>query len=238
MKVLAYMPIHYGKQFLREAILAIHPHVDKIIIFYTKHPSYGHNAHLTAPETENELRQIAFGASTKIMWSNGSYGFEGHHRSQVWEYSKGYDLILPVDADEVWDSDILRTALDEAITRPEKQFGVDGFVNFWKSFNEVCIDSYRPIRIINPNGQGTGEIKGKVYHFGYCISEKLMRYKWEIHGHKDELIPNWIDEVYLSDRKNDLHPVAHGIWNAEPFDKNTLPEILKIHPDFNKENCT
>jgi hypothetical protein len=63
--------------------------------------------------------------------------------------------------------------------------------------------------------------------------------KWNISGHAHELRPGWIDEVlYKWTPENNfpnLHPVAHGIWNATPYDKNTLPDILKQHPNFNKE---
>lgn len=232
MKTLAYIPLHYGKDYLGYAIESIKDHVDKIIILYTPTPSYGHGSQITPIESEQELKDIAFSASNKIQWESNTYHHEGEHRNHIDKFSDGYDLVLACDADEVF-ADV-EGALKQAYDQNFKRYGVNGFINFWKTFDKVCLDGFRPIRIIKPSGSGESEVKTIVYHFGYCISEALMRYKWAIHGHADELRQNWIDEVYLSDRTQDLHPVAIGLWNLVPYDKNTLPELLKKHPYYDK----
>lgn len=230
MKVIAYCPLLYGKEYLKYSIQSYMDLVDKIVILYTEKPSYGYNAHLHCPESEEELKEIAFSTSNKIEWVKVRATNEGEHRWNIARYQEGYDLTLSTDSDEVWNPVELERALIEAKERGFARYGIDGFVNFWKGFNLACYDGFRPIRIYNHNGKGESEIKATIYHFGYAISEELMRYKWSIHGHYSELKKGWIDNVYLSDGLNDLHPVSNGLWNAVPFDKNTLPDFLKTHP--------
>lgn len=232
MKILGYCPLLYGKEYLRYSIESYKYLVDKIIILYSPIPSYGHNTHLVCPESEHDLKDIAFSTSSKVEWIRVKANQEGQHRAQIFKYADSYDLILGTDYDEVWDKKELAFALKEAYDNPFERYGINGFINFWKDFNNVCIDSFRPIRIIKPGGVGESEVKVTCYHFGYAISEEMMRWKWAIHGHHNELRDRWIEDVYLGDRKDDLHPVAIGLWNAQPFDKHKLPDILQSHPRF------
>lgn len=232
MRVIAYYPLHYGAEYLKESILSIRDKVEKIIFLYSPVPTYGHATHLTNPDSEELLRSIAEKYCHVYEWKVISAANEGEHRHIITQFNEVYDLTLAVDADEVWQPDTLRNALDAAYNMPYARYGIDGFLNFWKTFDQVCLDGFRPIRIYK---KGQGEyinLKGTVYHFGYCISEELMRYKWGCHGHKSELRRKWIDDVYLSDRKNDLHPVAENLWNVQQFDKTTMPDFLKQHKRY------
>lgn len=237
MKTCAYIPLHYGAEYLDASIKSYNDLVEKIFVLYTSKPSYGHNAHLQCPESEQQLKDIAFSVSNKIEWLNITAHNEAQHRGHIEKFEKDYDLVVSTDADEVWNPTSLENALREAYNSGFRRHGIDGFVNFWKSFDKVCYDGFRPIRIYNTKGQGETVLKATIYHFGYCITEKIMRYKWDIHGHHSELKPNWIDEVYKGDRLTDLHPVSIGLWNAEDFNKELLPEILKNHPNYNKVSC-
>lgn len=239
MRVLAYIPLHYGKEYLREAIKAIENHVEKIIILYTDKPSYGHGTTLVCPDTREDLINTAVTTSMKVEWMDIKAGTEGEHRNIIFQYGSSYDLILPVDADEVWDEESLVKCLHTAHERPEKRFGVIGHLNFYRSFQTVCRDSFYPIRIIKPgaNNDDLFILQGKIYHFSYAQRDEVVRYKWSCHGHQNELRPGWLQDKFFGYKEGmtDLHPVAAGIWNPEKFDKNTMPEILKQHPNFNKE---
>ena len=104
MKTLAYIPLHYGKEYLEVTIKSIDPHVDKILILYTNTPSYGQDGRLKNPDTREELKNIAFDSSSKIEWVEiPKTRQENKHRELAFNYAKGYDLIMAVDADEVWD---------------------------------------------------------------------------------------------------------------------------------------
>ena len=238
MKVLAYYPLHYGKEYLKESLLSIVNHVDEICILYTDRPSYGHGTSEVCPEAEEELRVIVKDVcGSKYSWVKRNYAHEGEHRSFIERISDNQDLILAVDADEVWGEIELDNCLKQAYDNKEcKYFGINGYVNFWRSFNYACYDGFAPVRIINRNNTSRMQqvLNGKIYHFSCAQNLEIIRYKWEIHGHKNELRPDWFDK-YNRFELQDVHPVSIGLWNATPFDKTTLPEILKRHPNYNKE---
>jgi hypothetical protein len=239
MRVLAYIPLHYGKEYLSEAIKSIHDSVEKIIILYTDKPSFGYSTGLPCPDTREEMFHQAKNTSHKVEWIEIAAGKEGEHRELIHYYSHGYDLIVTVDADEIWSGEDLKRCLKQAYESHERNYGIAGFVNFYRSFNTVCIDHFTPIRIIKPSGiAGTMKVlNGTIYHFGYAQRNEVMRYKWSCHGHRDELRNGWMEHKYFGyvTGMTDLHPVAAGIWNPISFDKNTLPDFLKQHPNFNKE---
>lgn len=238
-KVIAYCPLHYGVEYLDAAIRSVEKFVDRIHIYYTALPSYGFYSSNYPPETEEQLREIALNASSKVHWFRIRARTEGDHRSIIVEDCRGtdYDLILGFDGDEVYEEQDLQQALQAAYDSPSRYFGIDGYVNFWRSFNWACYDGFRPVRITNlHNDAGQQDVKCRIYHFSCAQSEPIMRYKYEIHGHHEEIRPDWLEKVYFGWKEGDqdLHPVAHGIWNPVPFDKDRLPVILKQHPNFDK----
>jgi glycosyltransferase involved in cell wall biosynthesis len=237
MRVLAYYPLHYGLEYLEASIKSIHPFVDKIIILYAKEPSFGHHTDIPCPESEWILKSIAEVASHKVEWIDISGTSEGEHRNIIFQHTKDYDLLLAVDADEVWNPSSLVDVLMKAYSGTAHRYNIAGFLNFWKSFNHVCTDGFTPARIYNLNNHdGEGILEGLVYHFGYAQALHTIEYKIRVHGHRDiregwlEMYKTWTPEVQY------LHPASNDIWvTAEPFDKSKLPAILKEHPNFNKE---
>jgi hypothetical protein len=242
--ILAYYPIHYGAEYLKESIQSIEKFVDEILIFYSPWPSYGFNSNLACPETEDQIKNVAMSSSNKVTWIrlNNRPSGEGEHR-QLWRrFVRPYhDLVLQFDADEVWEEQSLRNSLSEAMKLKYKyrNFGIDGFKHFWKSFSWHCTDSFLPIRIISLRAANNDmtSIKSTIYHFGYAQSSAVMNYKFEIHGHKQEIRSDWLQKTYYGWKPGqvDVHPTSVNLWNPQPFDKNTLPASLKNHPNFNKE---
>jgi len=241
MKTLAYIPLHYGKEYLEVTIKSIDPHVDKILILYTNTPSYGQDGRLKNPDTREELKKIAFDSSSKIEWVEiPRTSQENKHRQLVFNYAKGYDLIMAVDADEVWDD------VEEAkIAAYESgcinvNVGGDRWWHFWRSFNECHRDGFYPTRFHVVNGKNESTIihKGKIFHMGYAQSEAVTRYKISCHGHKD-IKETWLRDKWLNYEKGVtkiLHPDSETVWiETEPFDKTTLPELLKQHPYYDLE---
>lgn len=238
-KILGYMPLHYGREYLRESLQSVVNHVDKFVILYTPQPSYGFGSSAVCPDTEQEMLDIALEVmGDKLIWAKGAWGQEGAHRGEIYRYANGYDGILAIDADEVYDQETLPTAIDAAMKSPHWLSGFGGYINFWRSFNHACYDGFTPVRFTNLHRNrdtGMGVVRCKVYHFSTAQRREIMEYKLECHGHKNEIRPNWLQEIYYSDVMTDLHLTSFGLWNATPFDKNTLPESLKNHPNFNKD---
>lgn len=240
-KTLAYYPIHYGAEYLEASIKSILDSVDRIIILYTSKPSYGHHTEIACPESEEKIKKIALrAAGAKLQWVNIQAHGEGSHRDQIWEYTSGYDVLLAVDADEVWEPSDLKRAIQETYAGNTWRRNVSGFINFWKSFDYACYDGFVPGRLFKVNADNKDEqtINGKIYHFGYAQSDKIMNYKFEIHGHKNEIKPGWLQNIYYdwTLESRFLHPTSNDIWGeAIPFDKNTMPQCLKEHHNFNKK---
>lgn len=241
MKILCYIPLHYGKEYLHEVIKTVDQYVDHILILYTEYPSFGHMTKLTCPDSKKELFDIASCSSNKIEWKNIKVCTEGEHRNLAIDYAKkhNYDLVLAVDADEIWEEKDLVRVLSEAFNSTERYFKIKGFINFYRSFNTVCLDGFEPVRIINMKNSNDlyKTLNGCIYHFSLAQSTKIVKYKWTCHGHQNELRHNWLNDKYINFTAGmqDLHPVAIGLWNPIAFDKNTLPPILKSHQNFNKD---
>lgn len=239
-KILAYAPVHYGCEYIKEAIQSVAPLVNKIVILYTKKPSYGFGTDIQCPDTEEALRNIAEAASEKVQWVSDQWGTEGEHREAIYKYSEGYDIIIAFDADEVFNQEDLPKALETVYHGTARYWGVEGYINFWKTFDWHVFDFFRPIRFTNlRNTWGEAEVHQTIYHFSCCQRDEIMNYKYKIHGHKDEISGDWLRDKYYAwtpeNRVQFLHPASQQIWgDALAYDKTTLPESLKLHPNYNK----
>jgi len=242
-RIIAYCPLHYGIEYLSEAIKAVEPFVEKIVMLYTSKPSYGYNTQLVCPDSEDELRDIALSASNKVQWHNIQAYAENQHRGLIYKIAQeeNFDGILTFDADEILEPADIASFIETAMVSDKRYIGVSGYINFFKSFNWCCYDGFEPIRFINLHRiDGQGSAKCRIYHFSTAQRLDIMKYKLEIHGHKVEIRPNWLNDVYLRWEPGmtidkGLHLVSHDLWNAVSFDKNELPLLLKQHPNFQKE---
>lgn len=229
MRVAAYYPIHYGADYLKASITSIYPYVDKIFFLYSEKPSFGFNTNDKCPDNEDDLKRIAM-TFDKSEWIRVSAGAEGQHRNYAFDLAKDYDLLLAVDADEVWEQSYLNVCLINAFAHEAHRFNISGFINFWKSKKHYCVDWFEPARIFNLKNKNEQQytLTGKVYHFGCAMRDEVMRYKYKIHGHKSEIRANWLDEIYFNWNENTryLHPTSMAIWEkALEFNEN-LPDYL------------
>lgn len=245
--VLGFMILFYGKEYLRESLLSIKNHVDIMHIAYTKNPSQGFSTEISCPDTAREMRKIAKEVmGDKLIWENyDTFYCEAAHRDTRYKYSTNHSLILTIDADEVLQEETVDNALEFAFNNKERYYGINGFINFWRSFSWCCRDDFRPIRIEKTTSNNQDQnlnCEMGVYHFSLCQSSEIIEFKFKIFGHKDELRENYLKDTYYAwtpEKKDEillLHPTTTGIWGkAEPFDKTTLPYYLKEHPNYNKE---
>lgn len=254
---IAYTAAHYGKDYLAWAIRSVQDLVDEVHILYTSNPSFGYGTNLECPDSEGELYFEAhrfLRPDRNVHWHRGSWKTEGEHRNEIIRIARerGAHLILSVDADEVWDRQTLSEQLDSAEKDSERDTLVP-FVHFWRSFGYVCSDPSRPVRIIKPSGTiGTVRYAAQripVLHFGYCLPERLIRYKIAIHGHRAEWRPEWLDGKFLpwkpGELTKDVHPTCGWnssfgdfFWNVRKVDPELVPILdatMHDHPYRNLE---
>jgi hypothetical protein len=234
----AYITLHYGLEYLLWAIQSIYPFVERIEVVYAAMPSHGHRTGLQCPDTADALwHEVRLAdPAGKVSWSEGLWGNEGNHRDAALELaSEDADLVVVVDADEVWDPEGLKDGIDLAAKMPQARYRVP-FVHLWRSFGWACTDAMMPIRICKPSGRGEISLSGlaPVYHFGYAQKLAIIRYKEAIHGHKSEWRERWFEEKFLAWQPggdvNDVHPTCKGIWNPQRFSREGLPTIMRTHP--------
>lgn len=251
MRVESYHVIHYGVDYLGYSLRSVYDQVDRLNCFYTPHPSHGHRTEAQPPETRQQLLDAAYqyDPQSKIYWYDvDNIWQEGHQRDYAVSVCErnGAGLILVVDYDEIWHEHVLDKALNHVWEMNGARNWLINFSHLWRSFSYVCRDNNWPVRIIDTrHGGGTGYVPkelGDIYHFGYAIRDDVLRYKMSIHGHKDELRPNWYEDKWsMWPPPDDCHPTngkndeGIGWWNPMPFDKRELPYILRSHKFYNLE---
>lgn len=239
MKVASMTVLHYGLSYLPSALASVRDFVDYSLVSYTPHPSHGSRAPVQCPETEAELRDAAHTASDKVRWTRvDQFWQEGKHRDHALAQCADADVVLVLDADEVWDPAVLDAALKQVVDGSASIWRLR-FTTPWRSFGWVVRDDMLPERFRDQR-QGRGaqygcidQGHGPVWHFGYAVTDKIMRYKWMCHGHKTELREGWFEQKWEPwPPVKDVHPTCVGFWNPEPMDKRVLPEIMRAHPFY------
>lgn len=243
MKVHSYTIVHYGQDYIGWAIRSVYPLVEQAHVLYTPTPSHGHGTNTPPIESDSDilLAMIEADPDKKAHWYEvWNTRQEGQHRDLAVSTCQraGADLVVVLDCDEVWPAETLRAALDFVWSQNTARNWLINFTHLWRSFNWCCRDDAWPVRILDlRHTEGTGYVPrelGPSYHFGYAVTDRVMRYKWEIHGHKNELRPGWFAEKWAAwPPPPDCHPAnERGYWNPEPFDKEQLPEFMRAHPFY------
>lgn len=241
LKILGFSPIFYIGDYFREALMSVEPFVDKMVIAYTEKPSQSNGDGSPCPDKEEDIYRIAQEVlGDKLIWDKAeSYNTEASHRDVRYKYSAGFDVIVNLDADEVMIG--IPEAIEYLMNSGAQYVGINGgYKNFFRSFSWICIDHFSPVRLENLHIKTGVQDLGchmQVLHFSCAQRMEIMRFKYKNFGHSTEIKPNYLEEIFYKwspeNNLSDLHPVSYNLWNAVPFDKNTMPDYLKKHPNFN-----
>jgi len=255
-KICSYTICHYGISYLPFSLRGVYDSVDELHVFYTPHPSHGHDAQVPPVETRQDILSSLMCPpfwtghkwNGKLAWHETDFWQEGEQRNHAVKTlaDTGAQLILIVDYDEIWHEDVLRSALSHVWEANSAREWRVNMVHLWRSFDYCCRDDAWPARIIDlRHSSGVGYIPkelGEIFHFGYAVTDKVMFYKWSIHGHKDELRPDWLETKWAAwPPVSDCHPTngrksdGSGWWDPEPFDKGRLPGFMGEHLFYNLE---
>lgn len=250
-KVIAYTALHYGKDYLASAIRSVIDAVDEHHIIYTPIGSHGHRSERACPESREELYEIARQASgSKFHWHEGTWAWEGQQRDAIMQYAPDADVILVVDADEVWSEGLAAFAIREgAVHYPTIRHWRIPMVHYWRSFERCVVhDPAFPTRMIVPNAPDTERefyvakpfrnastpiLRMPIHHFGYAQRPEIVEYKQHVHGHKGEWRRDvdWFRARFMVNAQHDCHPVGSEYWNPEPVDPFALglPDWMRGH---------
>jgi len=241
--IIAYTALHYGAEYLEWSIRSVIDCVDEYHVLYSTIGSHGHRVNERPPDTKAELYNAARrAAQKKLRWHDGVWAFEGAQRDSIYTYQPKADCVLVLDADEVWGEGLARMALDVSAAGEAKDWTVP-IIHYWRSFRRCVLhDPAFPVRIIYPQRAPLlGTIphdadQHVINHFGYAQRVETVEYKLKVHGHKNEMNGKWYNEVFLTNRQYDCHPVGSDWWNPQTVDPlQYMPAWMQEHPNFHKE---
>jgi hypothetical protein len=252
MKTIAYTALLYGKDYLASAIRSVIDAVDEYHILYTPVGSHGHRTDVPCPETREELYEIARqAAGNKFHWHESQWAYEGQQRDSIMQYAPDADVILVVDADEVWSERLAQNLINDyaaMLTMNGHPWGIRRLripiVHYWRSFYR-CVqqDPAFPERMIFPKVEGEhvgtasvplgNGVHYGIHHFGYAQRPEIVEYKQLTHGHKSEWRKDvdWFHDKFMANAQTDCHPVGSDYWNPETVDPFALglPEWMREH---------
>jgi hypothetical protein len=175
-----------------------------------------------------------------LRWHDGEWPHEGAQRDSISEYAPDADMIIVLDADEVWPADLVQGAIALAEMNPHIKTWRVPIIHYWRSFYRCVLhDPAYPVRVIRPSGNGESTIPVNLFinHFGYAQSPEIVEYKILTHGHKGEWRKDvdWFKDRYLANTQTDCHPVGSVYWNPERVDPaDYLPRFMTEHPYYFK----
>lgn len=241
-EIIAVTRLHYGLDYLPWVIKSSAPIADKHVILYTEQSSFrpelGRDG---CPDSREALQAAAIQADPeRVVWVEGR-PIDIYQAAQV--IPEAY-AILELDADEVISPQLCQT-IRRLLT--ERELGAAVYrlpmMHHWRSFNYICRNPGWPTRLFFPRRPRTeedhylpgGYEAGVIHHFGYARRRADMEYKVRLSMHREEWRPDWWATRYncFPAVLKDVHPTTPDLWNAEPYDKMQLPEIMRDHPYFN-----
>lgn len=254
MKIIAYCALHYGTDYLGSAIKSVIDSVQEFWILYTAIGSHGSRTDTPCPDTKDELYQIAKDAAgSKLRWRQSEWPYEGAQRDSIHQYVPDADVILTVDADEVWSINLAHNLIEdyEAMARLNGHpWGISRLripmVHYWRSFYRCVLhDPAFPERMIFPKVVGgstntaTIPFGHGIHHFGYAQRPEIVEYKILTHGHRSEWRHDvdWFQDRFMANAQTDCHPVGSEFWQPEEVDPFALglPEWMLAHPYANMQ---
>lgn len=241
MIVVAYSALLYGADFLNHAIRSIIDDVDSYVVLYSAIGSHGHRSDAICPDTRETLYDIALNAAgDKLRWFDGTWSHEGAQRDNIFSIVPEADVIVVLDADEVWSPGLLKDALRETYHLGIRDIRIP-FTHYWRSLKQAILhDPAFPVRLIYPKNASGAETftphsflaqpYRTINHYGYAQRSEIVRYKLETHGHRSEIRRdcNWFEDIFMNvERKTDLHLVGSDYWSWEEIE---IPGFMKDHP--------
>ncbi len=237
-------------QWLEKNILNSGPFVEKIYVAYSTAP-WAYNRHARQQFTNtfdpSDLEKSPY--YDKCVFIKGDWALEEHQRNACAQQAKndGMDYMLTHDADEFYSYEDFKKILKFIEDNPDYDGYLVPWISFWKNLNQIMLNEkgeriigypqiainlntntfFKQYRI--PSSENTITMKDVLcYHMSFVASDKQCYEKINTWGHSHQFdTEKWFREVWLSDRKYNLHPLDGKIWSkCVPFE-GELPEVLR-----------
>lgn len=236
MKIIGCMALHYGMDYLEYAIRSVIDSVNEFHVLYAALPSHGSRSGLICPDSENDLHATAWqAAGTKLRWHYGDWRYENEQRESIYHYAPEADAIITIDSDELYQDGMVDEAVAYGHVHRCKSLRLP-FTHMWRSFRRgFAHDPAYPTRVVFPKQMGeavTLPTDKRIWHYGYAQRSEVVRYKIMSHGHIAEFRRdvNWFNDIFMTNRQYDCHPIGSEFWNCENIDLTHLPTVLNNHP--------
>jgi hypothetical protein len=233
---------------LRQSYLSVYPCVDKIYFFLSTSPWYGATR---SSEIDPNLIASLPDPQGKLTLVSGDWKTEPDQRNYSLAYAQhdGYEYGLIVDADEVYESSQLKSALLLAHQHRDIAVWHVNWFTYWHSadYRIEPIEPYQPPILIHLGYAAFVETRNAVgskhelipptlcmcHHLSYALSDAaLMRKHIMQPGHSQSAYPEWYETKWCAWRKDqtitNLHPV-HPPWyeRAVPQPPDIKPSVLR-----------
>ena len=204
--------------------------VDEIIVLSSTKPWQGE---ITAPDLTANIAQSLGATVIAYPWKD-----ETEQRNAGVDYAMDYDWLIVVDPDEfISDKDWVR--MYECLEAAEAPaYIVEHQRVFWKhkevfphsDYQQLIALRPKEVRFVDKRVVNTlyGTLPVDLLHFSWSRTDEEVLSKIQHYSHADELISNWYEEVWLKDRKTNLHPKDPEVL-AALIDAKLPPEIEALN---------
>lgn len=244
MRAVGFMTLHYGLTYAAAAIESVIEDIDALWCIYTPTPTFGFQTDAVCPDHARDLYNVCKeAAGRKFHWYAASphqFKTEGEHCDFIYQLAPRADVVVRVDADEVWQTGLLAQALEYMRDYETVKDLRLPMAHAWRSFSRwVLNDPAFPVRVKRQTGRRDVTLTdaGRIFHFGYAERAAVVAYKERITAHRNEWRANWFEQTFMPNRLNDVHPTMIDRWHPQEADPYALglPDYMRSHPLANVE---
>lgn len=239
--------VYHDYLWLKTSVASIYEVVDRIFFLVGKFPwngaaednSYTLDLIRNLPDPEKKCRLII--GEWKTQPAQRNFGLELLEKEKI-------ELCLVIDADEIYETDVLSQAINNHCGDKEIQVWHLHWITYWKSpfYRIAPLEKYRPPVILRVGAGKFTEYRNLlsdkhrlippreciIHHLSYARPNYLIRRKVNSVSASPLINPGWYQDVWLKwdqDRSlKNLHPVTpHEFQQAQLMEQEFYPTILE-----------
>lgn len=243
----AFYCVHNDDRWLEYSIRSIYPAMDAIYFLVAEEPWRG-----LLEDNYKTLRCIETfpDPDGKLHLVRGSWKGEVEQRNHALAELTvaGFDYAFIIDADEIYETQQLRGALEHVSQQPEVGCWHCCFVHYWKSpfYRIDPIDAHNPPVLLKLGTGGFVEFRNCLatshklippsilfcHHMSYARSDQEILRKISTFSHSHQIDPEWFEKKWkrwdIDNSVTDLCPYNPGAFHHTAYvEHSVLPEVLR-----------